>query len=104
MGYTERRTGDRCSVKGVRLKMFFAGIIIFIFVACIPRPPQSNQIVQTLPSVDSDYAIYVGCVRAVARLMVRSQSYSWSQDDIASYCAEVMQSFREERPQRGGTL
>jgi hypothetical protein len=85
-----------------KMRMFLMGIIIFIFVACIPQPPQFNQIVQTLPSVDSDYAIYAGCVRAVARLMVRSRSYSWSEDDIANYCAEIMQSFRDERPQRGG--
>lgn len=73
-------------------------LLALLLTGCIQMQAPTRHIVQTLPSVDADYAVYAGCVRAVARLTYRSRAYqAWTPDRIAFYCAEVQQSFKIER-------
>ena len=69
-------------------------LVAVLLTACIQARQPTYSIRQTLPDVRADAAVYGGCVRAVARLAVRSHAYAvWTPKRIAEFCEEVRQSF-----------
>lgn len=78
--------------------MRYVLIAAFLLTSCIQYQRPTNNIQQTLPLAADDTAIYAGCVRAVARLVIRSKAYRvWPPEEIAIFCEDVRRSFETER-------
>jgi len=87
------------------MKRWLLGIVAIFITSCIPVHKADNYMIQRMPSVDADYAVYAGCVRAVAMLTIRTHVY-WSESVLANYCEEVVRSFHDDQPPRelGGAM
>lgn len=65
-----------------------------LIVGCQPLPHDQQPHLQRMP--ENDFGVYVGCMRAVARLTVRSRAY-WTIDEIALFCDDIRRSFDDDR-------
>lgn len=73
-------------------------LLVLLLSGCIYAKRPTGSIRQTLPSIEADYAVYLGCVRAVARLAIRSNSTDvWTMKEIMQFCEEVRQSFDTDK-------
>lgn len=68
--------------------------LVVVLSACTPLADNRQPLPERLPN--DDYGVYVGCMRAVARLTVQSRAY-WTIDEMADFCEDVRRSFDEDR-------
>jgi len=89
--------GAFCSSWFYAYRYRFIAVILLsslLIAGCRPLTIDQQPHLQRMP--ENDFGVYVGCMRAVARLTVRSRAY-WTVDEIALFCDDVRRSFDDDR-------